>query len=661
MQEESQEKKSNVSVYLRIRPPNSEYTFIDEICRDKRNVSVNKDFEIRKFSFNKIFTPTDSQLKLFMTTCTPILKATLGGYNGCLLAYGQTGSGKTYTVLGEPEKKVQGLLQYCLAYLLSSQKILKLEISAVQIYMEQIFDVLNDTGDQTQNIKINYTSSAGASLKNVTSLSISNLKQVEEVLDLIFKNRRTQKTKMNEKSSRSHAIFMIKIFNPEFKDPSILNVVDLAGSERVKKSQTITQKAMEETIAINSSLTCLAKCISSLSKGQNLGQSGVTGKMAERNSSRSPGSDRNTNISSDRLISTWSSVSKGHIPYRDSKLTMVLQSSISGKSVLSLLVALSPDDRDVEESFSALRFATCALKLEIRAHRSEHSPKPELEDSLESNDNNDKNGKQNIIPGGGFDTFGNSQKLKSGNNTPLTEKKLGIIQNKRDMSQSPQNEDHLAEAQTQGKHYFTFKEPSSEVEKEEHSKLKSKDLSNSDLLNSSFKGDINAENSYLKEEVENLRFANSELQFKLSHTNHEISLKNEDLPFVARKIDAYLFGARLSQRDAPIEDYFKESRKKITTLESEKNHVTKDVLTARSIFLMISTEEQIRIVRRLLAARRIQTAYRKFQSSRPKKPTSHFQKIKIAMGKNFVNQLNRQMTAHIDKLFGLLKTEQKSL
>jgi len=101
MHDESHEKRSNVSVYLRIRPPNCEYTFIEEICPDRKTISVKKDFEIRTFSFNKIFMPPDdSQMKLFLTTCTPILKATLNGFNGCLLAYGQTGSGKTHTMEG---------------------------------------------------------------------------------------------------------------------------------------------------------------------------------------------------------------------------------------------------------------------------------------------------------------------------------------------------------------------------------------------------------------------------------------------------------------------------------------------------------------------------------------------------------------------------------
>lgn len=150
---------------------------------------------------------------------------------------------------------------------------------------------------------------------------------------------------MNQKSSRSHAIFRIIVNNPEFQKSSFLDIVDLAGSEWIKKSQMNDKKSSEEMISINSSLLVLGKCISNLalkplSTSQQLSQL--------ENSQENP-----------------QKAKKIHIPFRDSLLTIILQDCLSGNCFLSLIVTISPDDYNVYESFSSLQFAGNVMKLEI--------------------------------------------------------------------------------------------------------------------------------------------------------------------------------------------------------------------------------------------------------------------------------------------------------
>lgn len=141
-------KNQTVKVYLRIRPPTSEYTYIDDIDSNKTTIQITKDFEIRKFQFDRIFIPNDTNLTVNLNTCTEVLKGVVRGYNGCILAYGQTGSGKTFTIVGD--SWVQGILQYSFAYLLSLlKKDIKLELCCMQVYMNHVYDLLED--EKTSN------------------------------------------------------------------------------------------------------------------------------------------------------------------------------------------------------------------------------------------------------------------------------------------------------------------------------------------------------------------------------------------------------------------------------------------------------------------------------------------------------------------------------
>lgn len=401
--EEEEEKKhrskspvkgnESVKVYLRVRPPTSEYTFINKISKDKQSVEITKDFELKAFGFDKIISPKEKQLKAFAVTCSDVLKGILQGYNGCLIAYGQTGSGKTFTILGDRDKNEKGLLQLSLAYLLASQKKIWLEISAVQIYMEGIYDIFDSeethisTRSSNKSMKFtnrnpahyqlghlkkvhfNYVSKDGMKLQNLLTYRVDSIEDVDEVVLCINENRRTAKTNMNDKSSRSHAVFMVKVHNPEYSGYSTFYLVDLAGSERLKKSQIKDKLTMDETISINASLMALSKCISALVKRDKISKKKGKSVSPAKSDISIKTRVKKLGMTGDRFDKEGGSKATErtrHIPFRDAKLTMLLQNCLLGKALLSLIVTISPDDRDVDESFSTLRFGQCAARMDIK-------------------------------------------------------------------------------------------------------------------------------------------------------------------------------------------------------------------------------------------------------------------------------------------------------
>lgn len=239
------------------------------------------------------------------------MKNVVKGYNGTIMAYGQTGTGKTYTI-------VQDILPQCIHFL--TKYIQKTEsslyFSAVQIYNEQLSDLLNPASAVKMREK------AGKFLlENAHEQKIFNLNDLAELVKLTESNRNVGSTSMNNLSSRSHGIYMFKLVQRDRNMVSVLNLVDLAGSERLKKSDINVDK-YDETIAINSSLTALSKCIIALS-------------------------DKKTT----------------HVPYRESKLTKLLINSLGGNSKTALVVTLSPNYNDIDETIASLSFGQRACKV----------------------------------------------------------------------------------------------------------------------------------------------------------------------------------------------------------------------------------------------------------------------------------------------------------
>ncbi|ESR54207.1 hypothetical protein CICLE_v10023895mg, partial [Citrus x clementina] len=326
---EVQDLKGNIRVYCRIRPflpgQTKQQTTIEYIGENGELIFANpskpgKDGQ-RMFKFNKVFGPDATQAEVFSDT-QPLIRSALDGYNVCIFAYGQTGSGKTYTMSGPsgPHEEDWGVNYRALNDLFNlsqnrrSSIMYEVAVQMVEIYNEQVRDLL--TNDAVPD----------ASMHPVTSTE-----DVLELMDIGLKNRAIGATALNERSSRSHSVVTVHVRGKDLKTGiplhGNLHLVDLAGSERVDRSEA-TGDRLKEAQHINKSLSALGDVIFALAQ-------------------KSP-----------------------HVPYRNSKLTQILQSSLGGQAKTLMFVQLSPDVNSYSESLSTLKFAERVSGVELGAARS---------------------------------------------------------------------------------------------------------------------------------------------------------------------------------------------------------------------------------------------------------------------------------------------------
>eukprot|EP00201_Polytomella_parva_P018498 CAMPEP_0175057860 /NCGR_PEP_ID=MMETSP0052_2-20121109/11500_1 /TAXON_ID=51329 ORGANISM="Polytomella parva, Strain SAG 63-3" /NCGR_SAMPLE_ID=MMETSP0052_2 /ASSEMBLY_ACC=CAM_ASM_000194 /LENGTH=403 /DNA_ID=CAMNT_0016323123 /DNA_START=109 /DNA_END=1316 /DNA_ORIENTATION=- len=347
----------NISVSIRVRPLNKLETQdsfswrIDgnTICQLDPNNKENDGTINQTYVLDHVFGPERSTHELYETTAQGLIYKVMDGFNGTVLAYGQTSSGKTHTMRGTSESP--GLISLAVeeAFKLIKQKEdrnIVTHVSYMELYNEKLYDLLSND-DRKLTIKENKDGSPF-----VSGLSEHEVKTVDDVLlqlDSGDNRRHTGSTRMNENSSRSHSIFRM-VFknssknevasannnvndgsssNPDGADlVSVLTLVDLAGSERVAKTGAEGLR-MKEGMAINRGLFTLGEVIKKLSRG------------ALENG--------------------------GHIPYRDSKLTRILQPSLGGNAKTAIICAMTPALMHVEESHSTLRFACQAKSVKNQA------------------------------------------------------------------------------------------------------------------------------------------------------------------------------------------------------------------------------------------------------------------------------------------------------
>jgi hypothetical protein len=259
----------------------------------------------------------DDQDIVFEKTAIPILDSVIDGYNGCIMAYGQTGTGKTHTILG----KRDGLLPKSLQYIFHRNNLkderFVIDISCLQIYMENLTDLF-DYSKKTLQIR---EKNGSFVVTNSIWVRLNNFEEAMKVIEETENRRKCCSTNMNQFSSRSHAIFIIKVTNIKNLTSSNLFLVDLAGSERIKKSYAQGDR-LDEAISINTSLMALSKCIYGISENK------------------------------------WN-----HIPYRESKLTKILQETLAGNGKTVIVITISPDHPDIEETISSLKFGQRASKI----------------------------------------------------------------------------------------------------------------------------------------------------------------------------------------------------------------------------------------------------------------------------------------------------------
>lgn len=354
--------KGNIRVVIRMRPLQKREVASDISgggkveCRDESTITVTTASNGTKpFNFFRVFGDTSSQGDVF-DEIRPLMQSAIDGYNVCVLAYGQTGTGKTFTIYGEPSKCLQGVLPRAIEELFSLlnknnyvartvENIGKplhdmvsyaIKCSMVELHLDNIIDLLDErdnTSSAKSRLEIRQHHNGRMYVQGLTEHTVHTY---EELMELLMRGndlRQVHKTNVNDRSSRSHTIFTIALqITSNLGDGKVqvirskLIFVDLAGSERVSKSQSQGER-FKEAQHINRSLSSLGDVISALS------------------------------------------LKKNHVPYRNSKLTMLLQDSIGGNAKTVMFANVSPAMDCITETVSTLSFAARVKKVQNRALR----------------------------------------------------------------------------------------------------------------------------------------------------------------------------------------------------------------------------------------------------------------------------------------------------
>ncbi|XP_050997055.1 chromosome-associated kinesin KIF4A [Acomys russatus] len=291
----------------------------------------------KSFTYDFVFDPSTEQEEVFNTAVAPLIKGIFKGYNATVLAYGQTGSGKTYSMGGaytaeQEHESTIGVIPRVIQLLFKeinkkSDFEFSLKVSYLEIYNEEILDLLCPSREKASQINIREDPKEGIKIVGLTEKTVLVASDTVSCLEQGNNSRTVASTAMNSQSSRSHAIFTISIEQRKKNDKnssfrSKLHLVDLAGSERQKKTKAEGDR-LKEGININRGLLCLGNVISAL------------------------GDDKRGNF----------------VPYRDSKLTRLLQDSLGGNSHTLMIACVSPADSNLEETLNTLRYADRARKI----------------------------------------------------------------------------------------------------------------------------------------------------------------------------------------------------------------------------------------------------------------------------------------------------------
>ncbi|KAK0511539.1 hypothetical protein JMJ35_006112 [Cladonia borealis] len=335
-----QELKGNIRVFCRVRPSlegdavdTARITYPDDET-DSKEVEVmgpeeksslgNNTTKKYPFAFDRVFGPRSKNQDVF-EEISQLVQSALDGYNVCIFCYGQTGSGKTYTMSAS-----DGMIPLAVNQIYDTAKSLeekgwkyKMEGSFIEVYNEVLNDLLGkaDEFDKKKH-EIKHDLQKGKTIiTDITTVDLDSSGKVDSILQRASSNRSVASTKANERSSRSHSVFILKLIGENSltgeKSEGTLNLVDLAGSERLAHSGA-TGERLKETQSINKSLSCLGDVIAALGQGKE----------------------------------------GGHIPYRNSKLTYLLQNSLGGNSKTLMFVMISPLQAHLSETLTSLKFAT---------------------------------------------------------------------------------------------------------------------------------------------------------------------------------------------------------------------------------------------------------------------------------------------------------------
>ncbi|XP_060806091.1 kinesin-like protein Klp61F [Amyelois transitella] len=348
------DKNQNIQVFVRLRPLNQRERDIKSLgvveVANNREVVVRQSQQTsltKKFTFDRAFSPHTKQVEVYQEVVAPLIEEVLAGYNCTVFAYGQTGTGKTHTMVGEntgdettwQNDPLAGIIPRALSQLFDELRISNTEytvrVSYLELYNEELFDLLSTSEDNSKLRIYEDVTRKGSNIVNgLEEITVYNKNEVYKIMAQGQERKRVASTLMNAQSSRSHTVFTIVVHmkenSPEGEELvkiGKLNLVDLAGSENISKAGSDNPAKRErarECVNINQSLLTLGRVITALVE-------------------RHP-----------------------HIPYRESKLTRILQESLGGKTKTSIIATISPGHKDLEETMSTLEYAHRAKNIQNR-------------------------------------------------------------------------------------------------------------------------------------------------------------------------------------------------------------------------------------------------------------------------------------------------------
>ncbi|RZC34227.1 pre-mRNA cleavage complex 2 protein Pcf11, partial [Asbolus verrucosus] len=352
-----------IKVYVRQRPFNDneiETHSPNIVCHmTNQELVIKSGLHERRYNFDQVFGAETSQKEIYNSVVCPLISSIMAGYNCTVFAYGQTGTGKTYTMIGgkigTSEEASFGLIPRSAAHLfdelgrINSKIEHTVRVSFIEIYNEEVRDLLSDS---TVQLKIfeNPENKGSICLKGLKEATVFSLQEVYDWLNVGLIERQTASTIMNHQSSRSHSIFTLTVLTrqltvdgDELIKTGKLYLVDLAGSENVGRSGSIEIRAREAG-TINRSLLTLGKVIKALAQKAQ------------------------------------------HVPYRDSKLTRILQDSLGGRTKTCMIATISPAANVWEETVSTLDYAQVARNVsncpQVNENRKQANILKELKDEI---------------------------------------------------------------------------------------------------------------------------------------------------------------------------------------------------------------------------------------------------------------------------------------
>ncbi|XP_067092536.1 kinesin-like protein KIF11 [Osmerus mordax] len=345
------EKGRNIQVVVRCRPFNTAerktaHGVIDCDPNRKeilvRTGGVNDKAARKTYTFDMVFGQAAKQIEVYRSVVFPILDEVIMGYNCTVFAYGQTGTGKTFTMEGErspneeftwEEDPLAGIIPRTLHQifekLTSNGTEFSVKVSLLEIYNEELFDLLSPSTDVNERLQLfdDPRNKRGVIIKGLEEITVHNKNEVYQILERGSAKRKTASTLMNAYSSRSHSVFSVTIHmkeitldGEELVKIGKLNLVDLAGSENIGRSGAVDKRAREAG-NINQSLLTLGRVITALVE------------------------------------------KRPHVPYRESKLTRILQDSLGGRTKTSIIATVSPASINMEETLSTLEYANRAKNI----------------------------------------------------------------------------------------------------------------------------------------------------------------------------------------------------------------------------------------------------------------------------------------------------------